>query len=668
MTTDREACWLTTESSKPRTEKLLLSLVGDAPMFATIRRLCQNHAAKFFVETAITDRDTGKSNVIIGTWTSLGKESTPNLGSEGYTIFSEEGRLWIVAEEERGLLYGFYHFLKEIQLGTPLLEISAQEKPANVFRMINHWDNMDGSVERGYAGRSLFFEGGSFTKDEDCMRSYAELLSSVGINALTINNVNVHEQESALITNRWLPEVAWLAKLFQEYGLTLFLSINYASPITIGGLDTADPLETSVADWWERQVERIYGSIPSFGGFVVKADSEHRPGPFSYGRTHADGANMLAKALKPYGGHLFWRCFVYDCLQDWRDRSTDRARAAYDHFAPLDGAFADNVILQIKSGPMDFQVREAVSPLIGALKQTKHVIELQITQEYTGQQIDVCYLPPQWKEILDFDTHANGKDTTVADLVSGRANGGFGQGMTAVVNTGRDENWTGHSFAQANLYGYGQLAWNPKRCLHAIAEEWADRTYPYLPKNVRKTIVSIQECSWIVYESYTSPLGIGWMVNPGHHYGPNVNGYEFSPWGTYHFSDRNGLGVDRTRKGSNYVSQYAEPVGSRYENLQTCPDELLLFFHHVPYTHVLTSGKTVIQHIYDSHFDGVEQVKAFIAAWESHKQELPEALYQHVRVKFDAQLANAVEWRDQVNTYYYRMSGIEDKHGRTIYR
>ncbi len=317
---------------------------------------------------------------------------------------------------------------------------------------------------------------------------------------------------------------------------------------------------------------------------------------------------------------------------------------------------------------MDFQVREPVTPLFGALKQTNHVIEFQIAQEYTGQQIDVCFLPPMWQEILEFDTHAKGEGTTVAKIVTGNVYKPQRMGMTAVVNTGRDSNWTGHTFAQANLYGYGVMAWDPEADVKAIISEWTKQTFTEVPEKTIQFIERVLGESWGVYESYTAPLGVGWMVNTGHHYGPDINGYEYSPWGTYHFSDREGMGVDRTDSGSGYYRQYEPEVQTIYGERESCPDELLLFFHHVPYRHRLKSGKTVIQHIYDSHFAGVEKVEQWVNEWDIHKETVPKQQADHIEAKFGAQVTNAREWRDRINTYYYRMSGIEDSKGRTIYK
>jgi alpha-glucuronidase len=539
--------------------------------------------------------------------------------------------------------------------------------------MLDHWDNIAadtpmGAVERGYAGPSIFYADGEVRRDLSRVEQYARLLGSIGINAVALNNVNVHRREAELLTTR-LPDVARLAAVFREHGIAVYLSVDFAAPITLAGMATSDPLDDGVRQWWVRAAADVYAQIPDFGGFVVKADSEGRPGPFAYGRDHADGANMLAAALAPFGGTVFWRAFVYNHRQDWRDRSTDRARAAYDHFAPLDGRFAKNVVVQIKFGPMDFQVREPVSPALAAMPRTRIAVELQVTQEYTGQQKHVCYLAPQWHEVLDFRPWGDGR--TVSDVVAGRAGEagtpGLAGGVTAVSNVGADEFWTGHPLAQANLYAYGRLCWDPTLTPQAILDEWTALTFGD-DETVRSTLHAIMDDSWRTYEQYTSPLGVGFMVRPNHHYGPDVDGYEYTPWGTYHFADRDGLGVDRTRAtGTGYTGQYPAPWRDVYESLEECPDELLLFFHHVPYGHVLHSGTTVVQHIYDTHFAGVEKVEAMARAWAALEERVPDRTFARVTERLVEQQRSAVEWRDQVNTYFLRKSGVPDAHGRTIY-
>lgn len=360
----------------------------------------------------------GTSGILLGIFDQNGiidecfaPEVRSAVGGEGYAIKtdSSNGRITIGASSSVGILYGAFHLLRLFSTGCAVDALNIVENPINQLRMINQWDNIDGSVERGYAGKSIFYSDNKVTDNVERIRHYARLLASAGINAISINNVNVHRVESMLVTQPYLSDVARLAAIFRVYGIKLFLSANYASPLEIGGLSTADPLDPGVRQWWHDKAAEVFTAIPDFGGFLVKADSENRPGPFTYGRDHAEGANMLAEALEPFGGIVIWRCFVYNCKQDWRDRSTDRARAAFDHFKPLDGKFMDNVILQVKNGPIDFQVREPVSPLLGAMPSTNQVLELQITQEYTGQQRHLCYLVPQWKEILEFDTLIKGK-------------------------------------------------------------------------------------------------------------------------------------------------------------------------------------------------------------------------------------------------------------------
>ena len=590
-----------------------------------------------------------------------GFEEVLALGEECYEIevlaVEDELRVVITSLGCQGCLYGTFAFLRLLQTGEIKRSFRLRDYPRNQLRMINHWDNLDGSVERGYAGRSLFYENNELVPDLDRIRDYARLLASVGINRVAVNNVNVHAAETQLIASR-LEMAETLASIFRKYGIRIFLSVNYASTLEFG-LDTADPLDEGVRAWWKDQVKMVYERIPDLGGFLVKADSENRPGPFTYGRTQADGANMLGEALEPFGGLLIWRCFVYDCHQDWRDTKTDRARAAYDYFKPLDGQFRQNVILQIKNGPMDFQVREPVSPLFGAMEKTNQILELQITQEYTGQQRHLCYLVPQWKEILDFDTFAKGPGSTVANVVS--------SGLAAVVNVGNDPNWTGHTLAQANLYGYARLAWDPSLKAERITGEWIVLTFGRDPV-VLNTLREMLLRSWEIYENYTTPLGIGWMCNPNHHYGPSVDGYEYSKWGTYHKANHQAIGVDRTVKsGTGFVGQYHPEVAARYESLEGCPEELLLFFHRVPYDYVLKTGKTLLQHIYDSHFLGVEQVEGLLASWRSLEGRIDEVTFSHVLARLEEQLEHAKEWRDVVNTYFYRISGIGDSQGRTIY-
>ena len=599
---------------------------------------------------------------------SLVLKRNPEIHPEGYRIVAGDGRCTLESGGQRGMLYGVFALLRQLQLSGGSFEAFSWEKeaaPDNPLRMLNHWDNLDGSIERGYSGKSFFFENEEILISQRT-RDYARLTSSVGINAVVINNVNVVKAASWLISPRYYEKLRQMQEIFAAYGIDLYLSVNFAAPMELGGLTLCDPCDGSVQDWWKEKAKQVWENLPGLGGFLVKADSEGRPGPFTYGRTHADGANMLADAVAPFGGRIIWRCFVYNCRQDWRDAKTDRARAAYDNFMPIDGQFRDNVILQIKNGPMDFQVREPVTPLFGGLRHTNMMIEFQIAQEYTGQQRHVCYLMPWFRQVLEQEMYVPGVPSRVADLVSGRSYGNRNCGMAAVANTGNDINWTGHDLAAANWYGFGLLSYNMSADPEQLAREWVTLTFGQ-DADVVETLTGILMDSWPAYEKYTSPLGIGWMVNPNQHYGPNVDGYEYDRWGTYHRANHRGLGVERGKTGTGYCGQYNEPLASLYENVDTCPDELVLFFHHLPYTHVLHSGKTIIQHIYDTHFEGAEMAEGFLAKLEAIRQKLPEDAYDRMHQRLEHQMEHSKDWRDIINTYFHRISDIDDEQGRKIY-
>lgn len=586
-----------------------------------------------------------------------------SLPAGGYALHAAGGRVKIRGGGEAGALYGVFALLRALQMawrGWDDLTLDEEKTPANDLRMLNHWDNLEGDIERGYSGNSFFFKDNEVLAGQRTV-DYARMAASVGINGVVLNNVNVFKAAVELISDRYYGPLRQIREILAAYGIRMYLSVNFAAPILLGGLETADPLDEGVRRWWREKAEEIWRELPGLGGFLVKADSEGQPGPHTYGRDQADGANVLADAIAPFGGRVIWRCFVYNCQQDWRDRVTDRARAGYDSFMPLDGRFRDNVTLQIKNGPMDFQVREPVSPLFGGLRHTSRVLEVQAAQEYTGQQRHVCCLIPWFKEILDTDLLCREGDSRVSALISGP-----GQGMAAVANTGDDANWTGHDLAAANLYGFGRLSFDTSLSAEGIVREWLRQTFGKSPE-VEETLLEILMESWHTYEKYTAPLGIGWMVNPNHHYGPSVDGYEYSRWGTYHRADHNGIGVDRTSAGTGCCGQYAPALAARYENLETCPDELVLFFHHLPYTYVLKSGVTVIQHIYDTHFEGAEDAERFLKMVESLEGKLPEDVYTRMHARFVHQAEHAKEWRDVINTYFHRISGIPDARGRLIY-
>ena len=640
-----------------------IAIVGDGDLIDTVRR----DAAALGLRVVDVDTEPD-SELMIAPVEEAERRGVEHLGDplgrDSYVVQSSPERTVALYGGAHGALYAWFQLIRDAAgpAAAGATTRVTHHQPDHDLRMLDHWDNVDvhpvmGQVERGYAGGSIFFEDGHVRDDLSRVDRYARLLASVGINRVAINNVNVHAREVRLLTDG-LADVARLADVFRTWGIRLHLSVSFAAPLVLGDLDTSDPLDADVQRWWAAAAARVYDTIPDFGGFVVKADSEGQPGPFAYGRDHADGANMLARAIAPFGGTVHWRAFVYNHRQDWRDRKTDRARAAYDHFAPLDGRFDDNVVVQVKYGPLDFQVREPVSPVIPALRTTRVALELQITQEYTGHQRHAVYLAPQWREVLDFRPYGD-DGPRLAEVVSG--------GVAAVANVGDDVFWTGHPLAQANLYAYGRLAWDSTLDPGAILDEWISLTFG-ADEELRRGIHGLLDRSWLTYESYTAPLGVGFMVTPHTHYGPSVDGYEYSPWGTYHFADRNGIGVDRTvATGTGYAGQYPSPWREVYESLETVPDEVVLFFHHVPYTHTLHSGSTVIQHIYDSHFAGAARAEELPGIWDALEGRVDADLHARVKDRLDEQRRSAIEWRDQINTYFWRKSGIPDERGREIY-
>lgn len=581
----------------------------------------------------------------------------------GWRTAGKHRHLVIAGADEPGVLYGVFTLLRMIALHQPVEKLDERQQPYAPVRWINQWDNLDGTIERGYGGRSIFFEQDDVREDLSAVRDYARLLASLGINGCAVNNVNA---DPRAITGEFLPRLARIAEILRRWGIRMAISIDFSSPRKIGGLDTFDPLDPQVAEWWRRKTDEIYRVIPDLGGFVLKADSEGRLGPSAYGRTHADAANVIARALKPHGGLIFYRGFVYDHRMDWRNLKNDRARAAYDNFRPLDGRFDDNVVIQIKNGPIDFQVREPASPLFGALEKTNQALELQITQEYFGQARHMVFLVPMWKETtLDFDLHAAGPGTPVKALAAGKTFQRPVGGFVGVANVGRDRNWLGHHLSQANLYGFGRLAWNPDVSARQIVEEWTRLTFGHDPQVV-ETIAAMQLSSWRTYENYTGVLGMQTLTDiVGNHYGPAVEASERNGWGQWHRADQKGIGMNRTvATGTGFIGQYRPPVARIYESLETCPDDLLLWMHHVPYTHRLHSGKTVIQHIYDAHYEGAETAERYVEQWKSLEGKIDEPRYREILKRLEYQAGHAKVWRDAVNTWFWKTSGIPDEKGR----
>jgi alpha-glucuronidase len=589
----------------------------------------------------------------------------PHLAPEEFLIqwagTAPHRDLEIIGGSDRGALYGAFELLRMEALGQSVPPAGVREAPAMPIRWTDEWDNPDGSIERGYAGRSIFFDNGHVRQNLAPVTEYARLLASVGINGCDVNNVNA---APVMLQPEVLKELARVADAMRPWGVRMALSVDLAGPQKIGGLATYDPLDPAVKKWWNNKVDEIYALIPDFAGFTVKADSEGQPGPASFGRSPADAANTLAAALAPHGGVVMYRAFVYNHHLDWRDPKADRARAAYDIFHPLDGDFAPNVVVQIKYGPIDFQVREPVSPLFGGLEKTNDAMEVQVTQEYTGQQRHLVYLAPMWKGILDFDMRVGNRATPVKDLIAGRIFHRPLGGMVAVTCVGQDA-WLGSPLAMANLYAFGRLAWDPNLSADKIAAEWAQQTLSADPVVVN-TLVKMLMQSWPAYEDYTGPLGLQTLTDiTGSHYGPNVEASERNGWGQWHRADREGVGMDRTvATGTGFTSQYPPEVAKIYESLKDCPDNLLLFFHHVPYTYRLHEGKTVIQYLYDSHYQGAEQAAGLVREWNSLKGRIDPRIFAEMRARLVYQAGHAIVWRDAICQYFLKLSGIPDDKGR----
>ena len=613
--------------------------------------------------------EVGPNQILLGTVAEMRvhdkKNRSLSLEPDEFLIRADHGDLAreidVVGGDDRGVLYGAFALLRALAQGEDMGKANLHEKPAMPIRWVDEWDNADGSIERGYAGRSIFFDAGHVRDDLAPVGEYARLLASVGINGCNLNNVN---NASVFLNPEMLKGIARIAETMRPYGVRVGLSVDIASPEKIGGLKTYDPLDPAVKNWWSTKVNEIYDQIPDFAGFTVKADSEGQPGPASFGRTPADAANTLAAALAPHGGIVMYRAFVYNHHLDWRDPKADRARAAYDIFRSLDGKFAPNVVIQTKEGPIDFQVREPVSPLFGGLTQTSQAMEVQITQEYTGQQRHLVYLAPMWKQVLDFDMQVGGGYTPVSEIIAGKSFHRPLGGMVGVSGIGRDA-WLGSPLALANLYAFGRLAWNPELTPEEIATEWTRQTISLNPPVVR-TVVTMLMQSWPAYEDYTGPLGLQTLTDiTGSHYGPNIESSERNGWGQWHKADHEGVGFDRSvSTGTGYVGQYSPGVAKMYESAATNPDDLLLFFHHVPYTYRLHDGKTVIQYLYDSHYEGAARAAQFLEDWKSLKGRIDPDLYANMLRRLEYQAGHAIVWRDAVVQYFLKLSGIPDDRGR----
>lgn len=574
------------------------------------------------------------------------------FGSEGFSIAGNvnEG-VTISASAEIGLLYAAYHLLRLQETGMVSSSIDITEKPACDVRILNHWDNLDGTVERGYAGYSLWKWHELPAVISPRYEAYARANASIGINGTVLNNVNASPD---ILKSDYLLKVKALADIFRPYGIKVYLSVNFSSPKIIGGLADSDPLNPAVQEWWKNKVKEIYQLIPDFGGFLVKANSEGQPGPQDYGRTHADGANMLADALKPNDGIVMWRAFVYN------PSGEDRAKQAYLEFMPLDGKFRDNVLIQVKNGPIDFQPREPFSPLFGAMQQTALMPELQITQEYLGFSNHLVYLATQWKEFFDSDTYCRGVGSTVAKVTDGSIFKHKLSAIAGVANVGEDANWTGHHIAQANWYAFGRLAWNNTLSAETIAEEWIKQTFTSdetFVAPVRKMLMD----SWETVVDYMMPLGLHHIFAWDHHYGPEPWCYfnwarpDWLP-GYYHQADSIGLGFNRTKTGSDAISQYFTPLNEQWGDLSACPEKLLLWFHHVPWDYQMKNGRILWDELCYRYDAGVQQVKGFQKTWDMMEQLVDPERFRHVQSRLKIQSRDAVWWKDACLLYFQTYS------------
>ncbi|MBI4902362.1 MAG: glucosiduronase [Acidobacteria bacterium] len=646
----------------------VLVSAGDSPVLASARDELQRGIRGMLSRRLRIEKTVGtEPALVVGPLDDVAKMLPANslprtVGKEGFVLKRVAGHIVIAGADDRGTLYGVFAFLRKLGQGEPLAALNETQVPYAAVRWMNHWDNLDGSIERGYGGKSIFWDNNAVRADLSRVREYARLLASLGINGCSINNVNANPN---VLKPEMLEGVRRIADVMRPWGVRVVLSADFGSPKRAGTLENFDPVRPDVQAWWKAKASEIYTYVPDLAGFVMKADSEGRVGPSAYGRSHADAANTVARALKPHGGLMFYRAFVYDHNLDWRNLKNDRARAAYDNFHPLDGKFDDNVVVQIKNGPIDFQVREPASPLFGALERTNQAIELQITQEYFGQARHTVFLVPMWKDALDTDLQAKGPGTPVKALVAGKTFNRPVGGFVGVSNVGMDDNWLGNHLSQANLYGYGRLAWDPNLSARRISEEWTRLTFGADPK-VATTVNELQLSSWRMYENYTGPLGLQTLTAiTGTHYGPSVEASERNGWGQWHRSDEKGTGMDRTSAtGTGYSGQYRAAVAKRFESLRECPDELLLFLHHVPYSHVLHSGKTVIQTLYDMHYEGASAAEANVARWKGLEGRVDERRYLEILRQLEYQAGAAELWRDAINSWFHKTSGFADGKGR----
>jgi alpha-glucuronidase len=577
------------------------------------------------------------------------------LGNEGFIIrtkkFNNKNAIVIAANTDIGVLYGIFHFLHFLQTHQSIAQLSVTSIPKIQNRILNHWDNLNRTVERGYAGSSIWDWHKLPEYIDQRYIDYARANASIGINGTVLTNVNAN---ALVLTKMYLEKVAALANTFRPYGIKVYLTARFSSPIEIGGLKTADPLNAEVREWWKKKTDEIYQYIPDFGGFLVKANSEGQPGPQNYGRSHADGANMFADAVAPHGGIVMWRAFVYS-----NETPDDRFKQAYNEFKPLDGQFRKNVLIQVKNGPIDFQPREPFHPLFGAMPQTPLMMEFQITQEYLGQATNLVYLSTMFKEALDADTYSKGKGSTVARVVDGSIEGHTISAIAGVANIGSDRNWTGHPFAQSNWYAYGRLAWDHDLSSSQIADEWIRQTFSN-DKTCISTVKSMMMSSHETLVNYMTPLGLNHIMGNGHHYGP-------SPWSAnlpradwnpvyYHKADSAGIGFDRTITGSNALAQYAKEVCDQWKDENSCPDEYLLWFHHVKWNFKMKSGRTLWEELCYKYYTGVDSIRTIQLQWNKQEKHIDKGRFDQVKMLLNIQVKEAAWWRNACLLYFQTFS------------
>ena len=608
----------------------------------------------------------GKTKITVSTIDSY-QENLPadlDLIDDGFFLSTKGDDVTIIGSNERGALYGAFEYLSMLAQGN-FEEVEYSTNPDAPIRWANQWDNLwdngtHGSIERGYGGASIFYDGVGHVRDDlTRVPLLGRLLSSIRVNAIVINNVNA---DPGILTDSNLDGVQEIADLLRPWGVQIGMSLNFASPKDFGGLDTFDPLDEGVISWWQDVTDDLYRRVPDLAGYLVKANSKGQPGPITYNRTLAEGANLFAKAVAPHGGIVMFRAFVYNHLADWNDWYADRANAQLEFFHDLDGEFDDNVVVQIKYGPIDFQVREPASPLFANLRDTHMAIEFQVTQEYLGHQCHLVYLPPLWRTILDFDMRVDSQESRVQDILNGKVFNRTLGGYTAVTNVGMDTTWLGSHLSMSNLYAFGRLAWNPNADSVDVLQDWTRLTFG-LDQDVREAVTEMSMLSWPTYENYTGNLGVQTLTDILYtHYGPNPASQDHNGWGQWTRANSQSIGMDRTVwNGTKNAGQYPPEVAEKWENPETTPDDLMLWFHHVPYTFELHSGKTVIQHFYDAHYDGALTAQSFKETWHGLKGKVDEERFEHELYRLRYQAGHSIVWRDAINEFYRNLSGIPDE-------